>query len=73
MVGNSSQSKIYYDKFLFSENIFVSYLEFHLKSINQSISNIYSYFKTQEMNLHLQKVSKLQSKIRVEKRVIKQL
>ena len=40
---------------------------------NQSINNIYSDFKTQEINLQLQKVSKLQSKVRVEKRVIKHL
>ena len=37
------------------------------------MNNIYSDFKTQKINLRLQKVSKLQSKIRVEKRVIKHL
>ena len=41
--------------------------------INQSITNIYSDFETQEINLQLQKVSKLQSKIIVENRVIKPL
>ena len=39
----------------------------------QSINNIYSDFKTKEINSQLQKVSKLQSKIRVEKRVMKHL
>ena len=37
------------------------------------INNLYSDFKTQEINLQPQKVSKLQSKIRVEKSVIKHL
>ena len=37
------------------------------------INNVYSDFKTQEIHLKLQKVSKLQSKISVEKRVIKHL
>ena len=44
------------------------------QSINQSIIfYIYSNFKTQETNLQLQKDSKLQLKILVEKRVIKHL
>ena len=43
------------------------------QSVNQSINNVYSNFKTQEINLQLQKVSKLQSKILAEKRVIKHL
>ena len=43
------------------------------QSINQSINNMYSNFKTQETNLQLQKVSKLQLKILVEKRVIKHI
>ena len=43
------------------------------QSINQSINNVYSDLKTQEINLQLQKVSKLQSKILVEKRVGKHL
>ena len=43
------------------------------QSINQSINNVYSDLKTQEINLQLQKVSKLQSKILVEKRVRKHL
>ena len=34
---------------------------------------MYSDFKTQEIHLQRQKVSKLESKIRVEKRVIKHL
>ena len=38
-----------------------------------NIDNIYIDFKTQEINLQLQKVSKLQSKIPAEKRVIKHL
>ena len=36
-------------------------------------SSIYIDFKTQKINLQLQKVSKLQSKILVEKRVITHL
>ena len=43
------------------------------QSVNQSINNVYSNFKTQEINLQLQKVSKLQSKILAEKSVIKHL
>ena len=43
------------------------------QSVYQSISNISSDFKTQEIKLQLQKVSKLQSKILAEKRVIKHL
>ena len=42
-------------------------------SIYININNIYSDFKTQETNLKLEKISKLQSKILVEKRVIKHL
>ena len=40
---------------------------------NQPINNICSDFKTQKLNLQQQKVSKLQSEILVEKRVIKHL
>ena len=44
------------------------------QSINQSIIfYIYSNFKTQETNLQLQKDSKLQLKVLVEKRDIKHL
>ena len=46
---------------------------FHKIIYNHSIHNMYSDFKTQEINSQGQKVSKLQSNILVEKRVIKLL
>ena len=41
--------------------------------INQSISNVYPDFKTREINLQLQNILNIQSKILLEKRVIKHL
>ena len=44
-----------------------------MKQYSIIFNNIYSDFKTQKINLQLQKISKLESKTRVEKRVIKHI
>ena len=44
-----------------------------LESIINNHKHIYSDFKTQEISLQLLKVSKLHSKILIEKRIIKHL
>ena len=51
------------------------HLKVYCVPMNQSVIyiDIYFDFKTEEINLQLEKVSKLQSKISVEKRVTKHL